>query len=253
MAEPAVPIRLAHSRPPPEPPTPVVLEDVHLSRSGSPILRGVDARLGDAAVTAIMGPNGAGKTQLLRLLAGLSRPDRGEVRFAWPDAPHRHRTALVFQRPVLLRRSALGNLTHALAQYGVPRARRTSRAMELLEFGGLADRAKVPARALSGGEQQRLALVRALGAAPDLLLLDEPCSNLDPRSTAAIEALILRATARGVRAILVTHDAGQARRIATDVLFLHDGTVAEHTPAARFFDAPASPQASAYLSGELYL
>lgn len=249
----AEPLRLIDHRAPPAPRPPVTLEDVHLARGGRPILDGIDAELGLSEVTAIMGPNGAGKTQLLRLLARLGAPDRGRIRFAWPDAPEKHRTAIVFQRPVLLRRSVLGNLTHALAQYGVPRAARAARAADLLDFADLVSRARMPARALSGGEQQRLALARALGAAPDLLLLDEPTSNLDPRATAAIEALILRAAAQGTRVILVTHDAGQARRLASDILFLHAGRVAEHTPARRFFDAPASPQAAAYLAGELFL
>lgn len=253
MAEHARPLRIAHARPPLTTRAPVSLSEVTLRRGGQDVLRDVSADLGLSDVTAIMGPNGAGKTQLLRLIAGLARPDGGTIRFAWPDAPEKHRIALVFQRPVLLRRSALANLTHALAQYGVPRARRVARAHELLDFGGLSDRARTPARALSGGEQQRLALVRALAAAPDLLLLDEPTSNLDPRSTAAIEALIQRATAQGVRVILVTHDIGQARRLAGDILFLHGGRLAERSPAARFFAAPASPQAAAYLAGELYL
>lgn len=253
MAEPDRLIRLAHARPPhPERP-PVCIKGLYLSRSNQFILRDVTLDLGLSDVTAIMGPNGAGKTQLLRLIAGLGHADSGEIKFAWPDMPDKNRIALVFQRPVLLRRSALANLTHALAQYGVKRTLRTARAMELLDFGGLSDRAHIPARALSGGEQQRLTLVRALGAAPDLLLLDEPTSNLDPRSTAAIEALIQRATAQGVRVILVTHDIGQARRLANDIVFLQNGQVAEHSPAARFFDTPASAQAAAYLRGELYL
>lgn len=253
MAEPDRLIRLAHTQPTLTQHPPVRIADLYLQRGGQYILRGITANLGLSDVTAIMGPNGAGKTQLLRLIAGLGQPDSGTIKFAWPDAPEKHRIALVFQRPMLLRRSALANLTHALAQYGVTRARRAARAMELLDFGGLTDRANIPARALSGGEQQRLTLVRALGAAPDLLLLDEPTSNLDPRSTAAIEALIQRATAQGVRVILVTHDIGQARRLAKDILFLQDGQAAEHSPAPQFFDTPTSAQAAAYLRGELYL
>lgn len=253
MADPDRLIHLTQRRAPRPQRPPVRLNDVNMTKGGRHILHGITADLGLSDVTAIMGPNGAGKTQLLRLLAGLAHPDSGKVTFAWPDAPEKHRIALVFQRPVLLRRSTLGNLTHALAQYGVPRNRRAVRALQLLEFGGLTDRARTPARALSGGEQQRLALVRALGAAPDLLLLDEPTSNLDPRSTAAIEALILRATAQGVRVILVTHDVGQARRLANDILFLQNGALTEHTPASRFFDTPKSAQAAAYLQGELFL
>ncbi len=252
MAERVVPLRPdGRKRTGPRPP--VRLEGVGLSRRGRVILDGVTASLGLSDITAILGPNGAGKTQLLRIIAGLDAPRSGRVDFAWPPTPDKHRVALVLQRPVLLRRSVRANLDHALRQYGISRKDRPARIAELLRFGELAGLAATPARALSGGEQQRLALVRALGAAPDLLLLDEPSAHLDPRSTAAIEGLIRRAADEGVRIILVTHDRSQARRLATDVLFLHEGRVAEHGPALRFFERPASREARAYLDGDLLL
>ncbi len=122
--------------------------------------------------------------------------------------------------------------------------------LRLTDLGPLGD---APARRLSGGEQQRLAMARAMAASPRFLLLDEPTASLDPRATAAIEALVRRAAAGGVKVVLVTHDRGQAARLARDVLFLHRGRLAEAAPARRFFEAPASPAARGYLKGALLI
>lgn len=124
---------------------------------------------------------------------------------------------------------------------------------ELLDLAGLRALAHRSARVLSSGEQQRLSIVRALAADPDLLLLDEPTANLDPYATRMIEALIRQAEARGVTVVLVTHDVGQARRLADDVIFLNRGRVTEQTPADNFFDEPQTAEASAYLAGRLLL
>ena len=234
-----------------EPPAAIV-DGVTLARGGRAVLDGLSLELPSRGVTALMGPNGAGKSLTLRLLAGLIRPDAGEVRFAGGRPPARD-VALVFQKPVLLRRSVRANLAHALAAYGVPRRDRAARVADLLGRTDLAPLADAPARRLSGGEQQRLAMARALAAGPRFLLLDEPTASLDPAATAAIEALVRRAAADGVKVVLVTHDAGQAARLADDVLFLHRGRLAEAAPARRFLDAPASRAARAYLSGELLI
>ena len=228
------------------------LHAITVTRGAVPVLNGLSLSLGARGVTAIMGPNGAGKSLALRVLTGLILPDSGSVHFTG-GRPEARDIALVFQRPVLLRRSVCANLDHALKTYGVPRRTRPRQISELLEMAGLAALAPRPARALSGGEQQRLALVRALGAKPRLLLLDEPTASLDPQATVMIERLIQRASADGIRVILVTHDAGQAARLADDVVFLCRGKVVEHSPAPQFFAAPKSDEAKAYLSGELVL
>lgn len=216
------------------------------------VLDGLDLDLGPAAsaagCTAIMGPNGAGKTLLLKLLHGLVAPTSGRI--AWggqaPEAvTARH--AMVFQKPVLLRRTVAANLDFVLRARGLDRGR----AAALLAHVGLAHKASDPARRLSGGEAQRLALARALATDPEVLFLDEPTASLDPRSVQAIEAIIVAARDRGVRVILVTHDAGQARRLAGEVVFLHRGRVEEQTPAPDFFDRPQSAAARDYLSGKL--
>ncbi len=200
-----------------------------------------------------MGPNGAGKSLLVRLIAGLIQPTGGAITYGGAASPTKNRIAVVFQRPVLLRRSAAANLDHALKTYGVARSERPGRIAALLAEAGLTAQASQAARVLSGGEQQRLALVRALAAEPDLLLLDEPAANLDPQATAMLEALIRRASGEGVKVVLVTHDRDQARRLADEVILLHRGRIAERAPADAFFEDPKSPEAQAYLAGRLLL
>ncbi|WP_245926768.1 ATP-binding cassette domain-containing protein [Breoghania corrubedonensis] len=225
------------------------------ARAGRRLIDDIDFTLEGAGITLIMGHNGAGKSLLLRLLAGLVEPDAGTV--TWngraPDRARATRVGFVFQKPVLLRRSALGNVVHALKCAGVKRAERKLRAHEALQRARLAPLAGVPARLMSGGEQQRLALARALALRPRVLMLDEPTASLDPTSVAHIEALALEAVRAGTRILFVGHDLAQARRLADEVVFMHSGRIAERTPAATFFDNPQSPLAARFLAGDLLL
>ena len=230
---------------------PVTVEGARLAAGGRALLDGLTLTLEPGGLGVLMGPNGAGKSLTLRLLAGLIAPAAGRVRWGEAAAPPMGAVALVFQRPVLLRRSAAANLDHALRLARVPRPERAARRDALLALCGLEDEARRPARALSGGEQQRLAMARALAFRPRLLLLDEPTASLDPQAAAAIEALTRAAVADGATALMVTHDVGQARRLADRVRFLHRGRVVEDAPAATFFDAPQSEAARAYLAGRL--
>lgn len=208
-----------------------------------------DLRLSPTGTTVIMGPNGAGKSLVLRLFHGLIRPDTGEIMLAGRglDARLRGQQALVFQKPVLLRRSARANLDFVLKARGLPRDRTPA----LLEQVGLAAHGERPARRLSGGEQQRLAIARALATDPEMLLLDEPTASLDPAATLAIERILGEVKAAGVKLILVTHDLGQARRMADEVVFLARGRVVEQGPAEAFFAGPETEAARAYLAGRL--
>ena len=231
---------------------PVEMRDVMV---GAGLLDGVSMALTPGSRTVLMGPNGAGKSLTLRVLAGLIAPGAGTVTFAG-RAPAFRRVALVFQRPVLLRRSVAANLDHALATYGAPRAERSGRIADLLALAGLERLADRPARVLSGGEQQRLAMARALAAEPSLLLLDEPTASLDPQATAAIEALVDRTAAAGVKTVLVTHDRDQARRLAgrgrVPAPRADRRMQAPADPLLR--PAPQSPEAArAYLAGRLLL
>ena len=232
---------------------PVELDGVGFEVSGKRLIDDVSLRLEPGPLTCVMGANGAGKSLLLRLIAGLIRPSGGRVSYG--DAPEagKNRIGFVFQRPVLLRRSVAANLDHALKTYGVARAERPGRIAELLALGQLEALAGRPARVLSGGEQQRLSMVRALAARPALLLLDEPAASLDPQATAALEELIREAAGKQVKVVLVTHDRDQARRMADEIVFMHRGQIAEQVAADKFFDQPQSPEAQAYLAGRLLL
>jgi tungstate transport system ATP-binding protein len=231
---------------------PLRLAGVAFAAGGRTILDGVDLDLDRGSRTVILGPNGAGKSVLLRLCHGLLAPTAGEVRWAHPERPGEpRRQAMVFQRPVLLRRSVLRNLTFALAVAGVSHDQREGRAMSALARVGLASFADRPARVLSSGEQQRLALARAWMLDPEVLFLDEPTANLDPGATREIEAVIGSIHASGTKIVMVTHNLGQARRLGDEILFLNQGRLAERAPVERFFNAPASAEAQAFIKGEL--
>jgi tungstate transport system ATP-binding protein len=202
-------------------------------------------RVSPGEPTAIIGPNGSGKTTLLRVLMGLVVPTAGEVLL---DAGA---LAIVFQKPVMLRRTVTGNVAFALRAAG--RDSDIVTITNLLEQVGLAALADRPARRLSGGEQQRLGIARALARQPQLLLLDEATASLDPAQTKIIEDLIIAIAASGVKVVFATHDLGQARRLAGDVVFLIKGRVVEHAPASTFFTTPASEAARRFLAGELVI
>ncbi|MGE5478473.1 MAG: ATP-binding cassette domain-containing protein [Bacteroidales bacterium] len=234
---------------------PLELEGVGYAAGGRHLLSGVSVRLEAGARTVVLGPNGAGKSLLLRLCHGLLSPSEGRVRWGGgaplPPLRVRRAQAMVFQRPVMLRRSALGNLCHALALAGMGWRARRAAAAEALEQFGLCHLARRPARVLSGGEQQRLALARAWALRPEVLFLDEPTAALDPAATLAVEMAVQEFHRAGTKIVMTTHDLGQARRLADEVLFLTRGRLVEHAPAQTFFKQPASSQARAFLAGEL--
>lgn len=227
---------------------PLEVRDLALRFGETTVLEGLNLDLGPTGCTMVMGANGSGKSLLLKLLHGLLQPSSGRI--DWNGhAPSEvtARQALVFQKPVLLRRSVAANIDFVLKARG----KRTARRDDLLEHIGLSHKADQPARLLSGGEAQRLALARALATDPEILFLDEPTASLDPASVLAIEGIVAQAQARGVRIIFVSHDVGQARRLADDVVFLHRGRVDEHSPAADFFPEPHSKAARDYLNGRI--
>ncbi|UCH39949.1 MAG: ATP-binding cassette domain-containing protein [Gammaproteobacteria bacterium] len=216
------------------------------------LIDNISLTIDSSGISVIMGANGAGKSLLLRLIHGLLRPSGGDVRWNGSalNLATRQRQALVFQKPVLMRRSVAANIDFVLkSRDGQDRQRRD----QLLQEAGLYRQRQQPARLLSGGEQQKLALARALATEPEVLLLDEPCASIDSASTLQIENLLRQTRERGVKIILVTHDIGQARRLADDVVFIHAGRLREYQPAATFFDSPKSDEAGAYLQGRIVI
>ena len=232
---------------------PITLDKVSFTARGSPILADVSLTIAGGAPTVLIGPNGAGKTTLLRLLMGLIAPSRGSVARGGREGAGPARCAIVFQRPAMLRRSAAGNIRYALAAAGVARAERAARCTELVALVGLSELAGAPAKRLSGGEQQRLALARALAKDPAVLLLDEPTASLDPAATKAIEDVIRDVAARGIKVVMSTHDLGEARRLAQEIVLLHRGRIIETADANEFFTAPRTEEAKKFISGELLI
>ena len=228
---------------------PLRIEDLSFVAGGRTIIDRVSAEIQAGPSTIILGANGAGKSVLMRLMHGLLTPSRGKVR--WSSENGVHKQAMVFQRPVLLRRSALANVTYALELASVARAEQQRLALEALDSVGLASFAARPARVLSGGEQQRLALARAWALHPEVLFLDEPTASLDPTSTREIERVIQAFDAAGTKIIMATHNLGQARRLGDEVLFVHQGRLVERAPVEQFFSRPASSEAAAFIKGEL--
>jgi tungstate transport system ATP-binding protein len=231
---------------------PLELDRLGYEVGGRPLIDGLSARLETGPRTLILGANGAGKSLTLRLAHGLLVPTSGAVRWCGSGGSRaRHRQAMVFERPVLLRRSAAANVDYALGLHGVPRRQRRARVAEVLEKTGLSALADRPARVLSAGEQQRLAVARAWVLVPEVLFLDEPTAALDPSATRSIEELIEAIAAADTKVVMTTHDLAQARRLADEVLFLHRGVLIERTPAQDFFERPESEEARAFLRGEL--
>ena len=231
---------------------PLALREVRFAAGGRNIIDGVSAEIEAGPATIIMGANGAGKSVLMRLMHGLLRPTSGTI--SWREQGEervRRGQAMVFQRPVMLRRSALANIVYALELARVTASARESQAMEALREVGLLEVAHRPARVLSGGEQQRLALARAWALHPEVLFLDEPTANLDPGATREIENVIKAFDASGTKIVMSTHNLGQARRLGDEVLFLHQGRLVERAPVDTFFRQPASDEAAAFVKGEL--
>jgi tungstate transport system ATP-binding protein len=225
---------------------PVAFEETSLRIGDVTILDRVNLRLSPGAPTVLLGPNGSGKSTMLRAAMGLAAPSSGRITWGGRATPG-ERLAMVFQRPVMLRRTAAANIAYALGR------RDDARIAELLAQVGLAALADRPARRLSGGEQQRLALARALARDPEVLFLDEPTASLDPAATKSVEDIIRDVAASGVKIVMATHDIGQARRLAGNIVFLVRGRLVEHAEATAFFNATQTPEAAAFLRGDLVI
>lgn len=232
---------------------PLSLEGVNYDVDGERLLGPVSLMIPSGETLAIIGPNGAGKSLLLRLCHGLIEPSSGRLRWASPAGgiAARKRHAMVFQKPVMLRRSAMDNIAHACRANGFSSSQSRQRAVLALQRFGLQALAGRPARLLSGGEQQRLAIARAAALDPEILFLDEPTAHLDPGSTRQIEEMLRALKGQGITLVISTHDLAQARRLAQRVLFIHRGQVVEDDATSEFFAMPRSDAGRAFIAGEL--
>jgi tungstate transport system ATP-binding protein len=230
---------------------PLMLVEAQIVAREVAILDRVTLTITAGSPTILIGPNGSGKTTLLRVAMGLIPLSSGRITWGGRETSAPTKAAITFQRPTMLRRTALANVRYALAAAGVPRDKRQEHAAELLTLVGLAELGGRPARRLSGGEQQRLALARALARDPTVMFLDEPTASLDPHATKAIEDIVRAVSARGVKVVMSTHDLGQAKRLAGDVVLLHRGRLIENARPAEFFATPRTDEARKFIAGEL--
>lgn len=230
---------------------PVHVKDAIVRRRGKVLVGPVDLTLEGQGTCIVIGPNGAGKTSLLRMLHGIARISQGSVDWACSASDAQARQAFVFQHPIMMRRSVLGNLMYPLRLLGRPRSEARQMATDWAGRVGLGDVLNRSALFLSGGERQKLALARALIRSPDVLFLDEPCAALDGRATREIEDILKQATAQGTKLIMSTHNMGQAQRLADQVIFVLHGKIHEFRPADDFFADPQTAQARAFLKGDI--
>jgi len=230
---------------------PLRLTDARVSRRGKTILGPVSFEIGGEGTTVLLGPNGSGKTTLLRAMHGLERLRGGHVDWAVPEPETRAHQAFVFQSPILMRRTVLDCIAYPLRLDGQSRPKARTAAAAMAEAVGIGGVLGLQATDLSGGEKQKLAIARALVRVPQVLFLDEPCANLDGKSTRDIEAILTTARAQGTRIVMSTHNVAQARRLADEVLFLYRGLLHEAALSPAFFDAPATPEARAFINGDL--
>ncbi|KPD14032.1 ATP-binding cassette domain-containing protein [Phaeobacter sp. 11ANDIMAR09] len=230
---------------------PLVAKQALVRRRGKVLVGPVDLTLEGQGTTIVVGPNGAGKTTLLKMLHGIERMNGGTLDWACATDEAQRRQAFVFQTPIMMRRSVVDNLAYPLQLTGVARREARARAAHWAEQINLGDALERSALLLSGGERQKLALARALIREPDVLFLDEPCASLDGRATREIEEILQRAAATGTRLIMSTHNMGQAQRLADEVLFVLHGRIHEFSLAKTFFEGPQTPQAGAFLRGDI--
>lgn len=212
-------------------------------------LSNVDLRIAAGERVALIGANGSGKSTLLRALHGLVAPAAGSL---LRDSAARH--AMVFQRPFMLRASAQSNIALGLWLRGTRWRQARVHAAAALERVGLAEVALRDARALSQGQQQRLALARAWSLRPDVLLLDEPTASLDPHAKREVEALMAGFAQAGMTLVFASHNLGQVKRLATRVVYLERGRVLADLPVGDFFQGPlgeTSREAELFVKGEL--
>ena len=227
---------------------PLTLDNVSYEINGMRLVKDITTSFEANSVSVIIGPNGAGKSLLLRLCHGLIKPSKGKL--LWEGikgkAPEKHQT-MVFQRPIMLRRSVFANINHGLRVRKIPRSERNQIIESTLHHTGLFRLAKVPARQLSIGEQQRLAVARAWSLNPEVMFMDEPSAALDPAATHSLETIISDIRNSGTKIIMSTHDLGQAKRLGDDILFLYRGRLLERDRAKNFFDKPNNDRASSQI------
>ena len=230
---------------------PLIAENLVVEFKGQRILGPIGLKLVKGDIAVILGPNGSGKTTLLKSLHGIIKIKNGGVSWSCPKSESMAKQMFVFQNPVMLRRSVFENLTYPLTLCKTPKTEINRLADEWLSKISLKEVIHVAATRLSGGEKQKLALARALITKPEMLFLDEPTASLDGKTTLEIEKLLQNSAENGTTIMMSTHDIGQAKRLAKNILFLNKGKLESTQPAQIFFREPISNNARKFIAGEI--
>lgn len=231
---------------------PLRMEHVTYDAQGTTLIRDFNLEIATSDTSIILGHNGSGKSLLLKLLHGVINPSHGKIRWNQhtPSSKQYWRTFLL-QRPTFFKQSIEFNIKFVLQIAGVDKSEHNQRCDHALEICGLTHLRQRNTHSLSGGELQKVSLARAWVLKPSVVLLDEPTVALDPPSVISFEKIIQQFEKSGTKIIMTTHDLAQAKRLAKEVIFIHQGSMIEHTDAAHFFAGPQSIEAQSFIRGEL--
>ena len=230
---------------------PLIAENLVVEFKGQRILGPIGLNLSKGDIAVILVPNGSGKTTLLKSLHGIIKIKHGAISWSCPKSESMAKQMFVFQSPVMLRRSVFENLTYPLTLCKTPKAEINRLADEWVSRISLKEVIHIAATRLSRGEKQKLALARALITKPEMLFLDEPTASLDGKTTLEIEKLLQNCAENGTTIMMSTHDIGQAKRLAKNILFLNKGKLESTQPAQTFLREPMSNNASKFIAGDI--
>ena len=227
------------------------IREVNYNVDNKIILKNISSDILSGPPKIILGPNGAGKTVLMKICHGLIKPSSGSV--IWTKSTKMTNAILhtmVFQRPMMLRRSVIKNLLFVLDSKGIRKKKQYKLVNDALNLVDMTEHAKFSARSLSQGEQQKLALARAWLLNPQVLFLDEPTANLDPKATENVENIVRKISNNGTLVLMTTHNIAQAKRIGSEILFLCNGQLKEKTDCSAFFTNPKTKEAMDFIEKE---
>lgn len=230
---------------------PLIAENMVITHKGYPILGPINLTIKEGGINVVLGPNGSGKTTLLKGLHGIVRLQKGLVKWSVSKKESMGKQMFVFQSPIMLRRSVLENLVYPLTLRKVPKAQAVCQAEEWAQKISMSNFIHQKATRLSRGEKQKLALARSLITQPTMLFLDEPSASLDGQTTLEIERLLNASLKLGTTIMMSTHDIGQAKRLANNVLFLKEGKLESIQSAEEFFRKPKSTFARKFIAGDI--
>jgi tungstate transport system ATP-binding protein len=234
----------------------ISLRNIWKFYDGNAVLKNINLDVLRGEILSIIGNSGAGKTTLLRIMAFLERAEKGEYIYDGTAVENREvirqKVTMVFQKPIMFNSSVYANVSYGLKIRGNSRGEIDKKVKRALKAVKLEEHAKRRAKSLSGGEQQRVSLARAIAIDPEVLLLDEPTANLDPGNVQIIENTIKELAKSGTTIVISTHNLFQAKRISERVIHLHDGQIIEISTADKIFSSPESELTKKFISGDIY-